>query len=195
MTAMACPSALIAACSPRRRGNSDLAAGLVAEGLGMPSSCVRVADASVSPCQSCGACALSPGSCILDVPGDGAARLYGSVFASPLTVVISPIYFYHLPAQAKAWMDRAQRWWMAKPEDRPGCGRTMAALLVAARPRGERLFEGAERSLRFLASSLGMTWGGSLCLYGLDGPGDLAADAEKQARIRGWAAMLARDLR
>lgn len=192
---MASESALIAACSPRRGGNSDLAARLAAEGLGLPSRLVRVAEASVRPCLSCGVCDRAPGHCALDGPGDGAAGLFAAACSSSLTIVVSPVYFYHLPAQAKAWLDRSQRWWAARPEDRPGQGGTLAALLVAARPRGEKLFEGAERSLRYFASALGMGWGGSLCLYGLDGPDDLAADAEKQAQIRRWAASLAGGLR
>ena len=105
------PSAFIAACSPRRGGNSDCAAETVRLALPVPALTARVADAGVRPCVSCGHCLSHPGECALDGARDGAAALFSHAAAAHLTLIVSPIYFYHLPAQAKAWIDRSQRWW------------------------------------------------------------------------------------
>ena len=66
----------------------------------------------------------------------------------------------------------------------------MTAVLMGARPRGDKLFEGADRTLRYMAKTLGMEWLPPLYLYGLDGPDALVRSAEKQAQLRNWAADL-----
>ena len=183
----------IAACSPRRGGNSDHAAALLGEAWGLATPAVRVADAGVRPCISCGFCASRPGLCSLDGTGphgekDGAQALFSAMCAAELSVIVAPVYFYHLPAQAKAWIDRSQRWWAVEDAaSRPGAGRTMTAVLMGARPRGDKLFEGADRTLRYMAKTLGMEWHPPLYLYGLDGPDALVRSAEKQAQLRNWA--------
>ncbi|MBR4423345.1 MAG: NAD(P)H-dependent oxidoreductase, partial [Mailhella sp.] len=154
----------------------------------VPSLAARVADAGVRPCASCGRCLSHPGECALDGSGDGAAALFAHAAAARLTLIVSPIYFYHLPAQAKAWIDRAQRWWALPASAKPAAGRTLSAILIAARERGEHLFDGAERSLRYMALALGMEWHPALRLYGYDSPGALRADSAAQERIRRFAA-------
>ena len=180
----------LASCSPRRHGNSDFAAALMQRSLGVPCAAFRVADMGVRPCVSCGVCGERPGVCPLDEPGDGARELFGAMCAAPLSIIVSPVYFYHVPAQAKAWMDRAQRFWAGG--EKPGQGRALTALLFGARPRGEKLFEGAERSLRYMALALGLEWVEPLRLYGLDGPGDLAGSGTACAQVEAFAEDLAR---
>lgn len=180
----------LAACSPRRGGNSDFAASLVRLTIGAPCEMRRVAEEGVRPCVSCGFCDGRPGECSLDGPGDGAHVLFERMCRSPLSVVVSPVYFYHLPAQAKAWIDRTQRFWACGKK--PGEGRPVTAVLLGARPRGEKLFEGAERTLRYMALTLGLTWVEPLRLYGLDAPGDLAASPEAADRVRDFASELSR---
>ncbi len=180
----------LASCSPRRGGNSDFAVSVVRGALGVPSVTYRIAEQGVRPCSSCGYCETHPGACSLDAPGDGAQKLFQALCGAPLGILVSPVYFYHLPAQAKAWIDRSQRFWPCGMK--PGKGRPFTAVLFGARPRGEKLFEGAERTLRYMALALGLEWLEPLRLYGLDGPSDLAADAEASERIRAFAENLSR---
>lgn len=180
-------SLFLAACSPRKGGNTDTAALLLKEELGGSSAIVRIADRKLKPCLSCGYCGRHPGRCLLDASGDEADLLYRQLFASPVSCIVSPIYFYHMPAQAKVWMDRAQRFWSG---GKPGEGRVMGAVLLAARPRGEKLFAGTETSLRCWATVLGVTLLEPLCLYGLEEAGDLSFSAEAQKRIREYARVL-----
>ena len=178
----------LASCSPRRGGNSDAAVLELQNALPGPCLVRRVAEAGVRPCVSCGFCASHPGSCALDGPEDSAAALFQAMFQARLSIVVSPVYFYHIPAQAKAFVDRTQRWWACG--EKPGRGRVLSAVLIGARPRGEKLFEGAERTLRYMALGLGMEWREPLCLYGLDGPGELAVHPESLERIRNFAGRL-----
>ena len=180
----------LASCSPRRGGNSDTAVRLMRQGLGVPCVEYRVADKGIRPCSSCGFCDAHPGLCSLDVPGDGARELFDAMCRAPLSILVSPVYFYHLPAQAKAWIDRTQRFWSCRTK--PGEGRPVTAVLFGARPRGDKLFEGAERTLRYMALALGLEWTEPLRLYGLDGPHDLAAGAEASERVLDFAGRLSR---
>ncbi len=178
----------LAACSPRKGGNSDCAADAARLALPVPGLIARVADAGVRPCMSCGHCLSRPGECALDGEGDGAAALFAHAAEAQLTLIVSPVYFYHLPAQAKAWIDRAQRWWALPPSAKPAVGRALSAILIGARERGEHLFDGAERSLRYMAIALGMEWHPALHLYGFEGPGALKADVTAQERISRFVA-------
>ena len=190
----------IASCSPRKGGNCDFAASLVERTLPVRSSIVRVADANVRPCNACGVCDSMPGRCTLDgptvlpssasvqlPPKDGAKALFAAMTLAPVTFIVAPIYYYHIPAQAKAWVDRTQRFWAMNGES-PAKGRAMACILIAARPRGDMLFDGAERSLRWMAKTLGMEWLDPLELYGLEYASALADSVEKQADICSYAA-------
>lgn len=183
-------SFFLAACSPRRGGNGDFAASLLASLLPGSVLTKRVADENVHPCISCGRCVGHPGSCALDGPQDGAQALFRDLCRARVGIIVSPVYFYHLPAQAKAWVDRAQCFWAG--EEKPGAGHALTAVLYGARPRGDKLFEGAERTLRYMALALGLSWTEPLRLYGLDGPQDLACNGEAQAGIRDFAAGLRR---
>lgn len=179
----------LVSCSPRRGGNSDFAVSLMQRSMKVPCMTRRIADEGVRPCVSCGQCLARPGTCSLDTPGDGAKALFDGMCAAPVSVLVCPVYFYHVPAQAKAWIDRAQRFWACR--DKPGQGRVVTAVLFGARLRGEKLFEGAERTFRYMALALGLTWTEPLRLYGLDGPRDLENSAEACARIASFAETLA----
>lgn len=183
----------LVSCSPRLGGNSDAAASLLQNALPGQSVLFRVADCAVSPCISCGFCGENPGMCALDGMEDGVKALFGAMFHARFCIIISPMYFYHLPAQAKALVDRAQRFWGCA--ERPGRGTTLSAVLFGARPRGEHLFEGAERTLRCMAFTLGMQWREPLRLYGLDDSLALAKSAESRTRILEYAHAFVRELR
>ena len=120
-------------------------------------------------------------------PKDGAKALFAAMALAPVTFIVSPIYYYHIPAQAKAWVDRTQRFWALNGET-PAKGRAMACVLIAARQQGEMLFDGAERSLRWMAKTLGMEWLEPLRLYGLEHASALADSVEKQADICSYTA-------
>lgn len=186
---------LIASCSPRKGGNCDFASSLIARTLPGPSQLMRVADMSVRPCNACGVCDSMPGRCTLDgytvqptvpsaplPPADGAKALFAALAAGPVSFIVLPVYFYHIPAQAKAWVDRTQRWWTANG-DTPARGKSMACVFVSGRSKGDKLFEGAERTMRWMAKTLGMEWCEPLHLMGLDGSSALADSLEMQAEV------------
>jgi len=176
---------MILACSPRRGGNCDTAAAITREtGGGAVPPVTALRDHAVLPCASCGYCAKHPGRCPLQ-DKDDSATLFELLQSASKLVLIAPVYFYHLPAQLKALIDRSQPWWTLRETGKglPRGSRLAYPILVAARPSGKRLFEGSLLTLRYWLDLFGYDLVEPLTLYGLDGPLDLAGDAAQRATV------------
>lgn len=186
---------LVLACGPRARGNSDRAAELMAQGLaqaGAEPILMHLRDMRISPCLGCQRCSTSPGhGCVLQ-GADQAEALFGLIMAASLVVFSSPIYFYHLPAGFKGFIDRAQRFYAARLAGDAALTalprRQALVCLVAGRPRGEKLFDGSLLTLRYFLWPFNVGLAEPLCLPGLDAPGDLRGAKDTEARTVAYAA-------
>lgn len=99
--------------SPREGGNSRLLLQGALDGVretGITAEEVVLADLNILPCIECGGCDET-GECILE---DDMDYLYQKIEEASGLVLASPIFFGHLPAQAKAAIDRFQAWWVAR---------------------------------------------------------------------------------
>jgi len=187
-------SPLVLACSPRKGGNSDLAGELMAGGLrsaGAEPRLIHLRDLDLLPCLGCQTCAQSVGHRCVLIDKDQSEMLFQLIVASPMLFFASPIYFYHLPASFKGFIDRAQRYYEAKIAGDPGLEaletRRAHVCLVAGRPKGERLFEGALLTLRYFLWPFNAALAEPLCLTGLDQPGDLEGDESCKDRVVRYA--------
>jgi hypothetical protein len=207
------------ACSPRAGGNSDKAAALFGQGfaavVGAPGPRpAALRDFQVDACTGCGACrafaakhAQDAPDTILRLPGqsllgcplgrkDDSAALLRLTAQCAALCLISPIYFYHLPARLKALLDRTQAFW----ELRQARGRDLFpprpcfVILLGARPQGAKLFAGSLLTLRYALDSLNLRLEDPLLLYGLDQPGDLAEREDLCDQVRLYGAQAARSL-
>ena len=184
---------LVLGCSPRPGGNSDAALALFTQGLAAAPESLAVRqlrDHQVLPCVACGSCARRPGSACPFEQRDTSTVLLHALNTAPALCLVSPMYFYHLPAQLKALVDRTQPFWEAWRHGMttgPGFKRTAWVILLAARPKGQRLFEGSLLTLRYCFDALGIDMAEPLCLYGVDAPGDLAADPQCRAAVAAYA--------
>ena len=191
----------IFACSPRRGGNTDAAADLVAEALedkGIASDIVRLREHKLMPCQGCNYCGTPGHACIL-AKRDDCQRLLRLLYTAPAVFWLAPIFFYHLPAQSKALIDRAQTYWYLKRNQDPEIltlpPRQAHVLLIAARSKGEKLFQGSLSTLRYFFEPFNIDLTDPLLITGLDGPQDLVRSPEQAGGIAAWAtAALARNL-
>jgi len=158
--------------SPRRHGNSETLAGRVLEELGrqgQDSRLVRLNDLHIRPCQGCGGCDKT-GRCVID---DDMQGLYEAIDAADQLLLLSPVYFYGVTAQAKAAVDRSQALWcrrynLKQPPPHPRGTRRLAYLLSIGATRGEKLFDGTVLCARYAFDALGFSWGGALLLRNLD---------------------------
>lgn len=192
---------LILACSPRKGGNTDHAAGLLARGLtsaGAAPRVVHLREREIIPCRGCQGCGLHPEFACVLMHRDQAEELFRLILTAPLLFFASPIYFYHVPAAFKGFIDRAQRYYVARNAGDSGLAslprRTAHMLLVGGRSRGEKLFEGTLLTMRYFLWPFNVELGEDLCLHGIDAPGDLRANDHAQARVtdfafRAWRAL------
>ena len=110
-------------------------------------------------------------------------RIFRHAHNASLVLWLSPVYFYGLPAQAKALIDRSQRFYESracehsKAANAP-CPRALS-LFVSGRRKGDMLFAGSHLALKYFFAALGIPYAGSLALRGLEAPSDIGAEAEQ----------------
>lgn len=183
------PETLIIAASPRPGGNSDHAAKLLAPALGPQAALVHLRGLHLRPCDGCGGCKRGP--CVHQ---DDATALHRRMLAADVVLFCAPIYYYHLPAHFKALIDRSQWVYEAKRRADPDIAtlptRPAASVLIAGRPRGDRLFQGAALTLDYFCEPFHLHHATPLELRGYDAPGDLAADPEACARVEAYVRTL-----
>ncbi len=99
--------------SPRVDGNSELllkeALKAVEEG-GHELTLFRPGEMNIAPCTNCGGCDET-GECVIE---DEMADVYGAIREGERFVISSPIFFFGLPAQIMALIDRCQSLWCEK---------------------------------------------------------------------------------
>lgn len=93
---------LIITGSPRKGMYSDRIAGMIKEIKG--GEIVHLRDKKISPCRGCDACKKNDGAlCIFH---DDMASLYEEFTSSDTVVLLSPVYWWQVTAQMKAFIDR-----------------------------------------------------------------------------------------
>lgn len=166
--------------SPRKKGNSETLLRAVLNGVeaaGGEVEFIRLYDLRLQPCIGCGGCDKT-GECVLD---DDMQGLYSEIIASQLVILASPIYFYGITAQAKAFVDRCQALWNRKRlQKEKGEWRndpSRKGLLVAvAATHGEKVFDGAILTAKYAFDAMGMEYGGEFLVKGMDSRGEMAKD-------------------
>lgn len=147
-------------------------------------SVARLREFGVQPCTGCGACARS-GACVLAAT-DRAEELFQLAEDASGLILTAPVYFYHLPAPAKAWIDRAQSRYLAgeaglRPRGPPAAG--IRGADRGARPRGAA-FRSILPTLRCFLDVLDYDLADSALLRGVDASGDLLANVEAVRAVR-----------
>ena len=154
--------------STRTGGNSDFATRIIQETLG-EGNIYNIAEQNLLGCKSCGYCDKNMGLCsISNNNEDKADFFFQKLFHSEKVFFVTPIYFYSVPAQLKAFLDRAQAWFNVPEDQKPGKGRNCGLVLIGARQQGDKLFEGATLTFKYVFEALGYQCIEPLYLYGLD---------------------------
>ena len=156
--------------SPRKGGNTDILLDEFLRGCeekGATCERIRVARLQVGGCRGCGGCEKT-GRCVVE---DDMQALYEPLEKSDRVVLAAPIYFYNVPAQAKAVIDRTQALWTRK-YIREGAARGAAAgpdrrgfFIGVGATRGKRLFDGTLQTMRYFCDAIDVEYAGTL-VYG-----------------------------
>jgi multimeric flavodoxin WrbA len=102
--------------SPRKRGNTGRIVEAILEGArgkGAETESIHFGGLKVQPCNSCGVCEKT-GECILK---DDMPTGYKALKDADVIVFASPIFFDHITAQAKIFIDRLYSFYWKKTLD------------------------------------------------------------------------------
>jgi multimeric flavodoxin WrbA len=173
--------------SPRQGGNSDklLDEALKgAESEGAEVSSVRASDLKMSGCLECGGC-NETGTCVVD---DEMQSVYPRLEEADAIILATPMFFYGMPSQAKALIDRCQAQWSKRmlektPEQRKKYDGGRGYLIAVGATKGKTLFDGAELVAKYFFDAIDMSYERGLFVRSVEGKGDIAKqpDALKQA--------------
>ncbi len=185
---------LIILGSPRKNGNSETLAQSLAAGItespDASGEFIRLNDLRITPCQGCGGCTTT-GTCVID---DDMTALYDKVDSCDALLIVSPIYFYALSAQCKAFIDRFQARWARKYL----CGITFRKneqrqgfLLATAATEGKKVFDGAVLTSKILFDALDLDFGGSVLAKGVDHRGAMTTQPQTLEQAAALGRMIA----
>ncbi len=182
--------------SPRKGGNTDLlldAALAEARAAGARVEAVYCRRLKMSGCLGCGGCDET-GQCVVD---DDMQKVYPLLQQARAIVLSSPIYFYGLPAQCKALVDRSQACWSSRmlqkptPEQRKTHDSGRGYLIAVGATKGQRMFQCMELTARYFYDALDMSYQGGLLVSGVEKKGQIAQDQPALERARALGRELA----
>lgn len=160
--------------SPRKKGNTEVLLEAIGRGVdaaGGNFEVIRLCDMTISPCIGCGGCGKK-GRCVID---DDMTELYEKIRMTNRIILASPIYFYGITSQAKAFVDRNQALWSRKYILADGIGKDQSDrkgyLVSVAATSGEKVFEGAELTATYFFDAIDTEFCGSLLVRGMDNRG------------------------
>jgi multimeric flavodoxin WrbA len=167
--------------SPRKRGNTDLILEQIEAGIhrcGHQAEHINLAHLDIHPCTGCGHCETE-GQCIFN---DDMTPLYDKIDAANRIVFGSPIYFYGVTAQAKAFIDRCQVLWSRKyllGEIKPEREYRRGYMVSVAAADGGKIFDGARVTVRYAFDAMDFTYSGELLVPAVDSKGAVADKHDK----------------
>ncbi len=191
--------------SPRKGGNSELLLDAFLRGLGWAETTPSAGQSAVpgvysaefphpqdsskvihidrafvcaipfSPCRGCLGC-VKTGVCVL---GDCMTEVHRLLLSAAVVVLSVPVFFYGLPAQAKALVDRCQSLWcrkyflkLAMGNDRNGAS-ARGVLLSVAGTSGKRVFDGLQLTMRYFFDAIDVSFSDSLLYRKVDAHGEI----------------------
>lgn len=145
----------------------------------------------IHPCLACDACLA--GKC---VQRDSMEPIYPLLESADAIVIVSPIYFYALPAQLKALIDRCQLFFNRKYRRhetwRTSSGK--AYFLSCGATRGSKLFDAAFLTLKYWLDSIDFKLEESFLVRGLDEQGTVLREKELLKAAGDFGAKIARSV-
>jgi multimeric flavodoxin WrbA/protein-tyrosine-phosphatase len=162
--------------SPRKNGNTAfLLNTFLAEAKrhGAETHHIHVPDLSIHPCIGCGLCERK-GFCHFD--DDMPNLIYPLLRMSDVVIIASPVYFYSVPAELKALIDRTQTLWSRKFKLRlndPGERSRRGFLLSVGATRGGDLFDGIRLTMKYFLQSIAATNAGDLSYSRIEDLGEM----------------------
>lgn len=164
--------------SPRQGGNSDFLLDKVLEGAGSAGAEIKriyIRDLKISGCLECGGCDKT-GECVIP---DDMDKVYPILREAEVIVLSSPIFFYGIPSQAKALVDRSQALWSKRmleksPDQRKRYDHGQGYLVAVGATKGKNLFDGVQLTAKYFFDALDKSYEGGLFFRAVEGKGSIS---------------------
>lgn len=163
--------------SPRAKGNTDKLMDAFSMGVqdaeGVPKS-VYLRDLNISPCKEIYAC-KHKGQCAIK---DDMIPLYDDLMKADAIALSSPVMFYGMSAQTKAFIDRCQAVWcmkryLGKKTNLSPFENKKGVFLSVGASTGQKLFDGMLLTFRYFLEPFDATTWRWLGCRGIDERGDI----------------------
>ena len=165
--------------SPRRGGNSEILLQAFIDGAtqgGGEVERLSLREHKISPCLEIYHC-FKDGTCPIK---DDMLPLYDKLLEADVVVLATPIFFYSVSAQAKAFIDRTQALWARRyvtKQDFPGPERQGVLLAVGA-THGKLLFVGARLVAKYFFDAINVSYAAEILVRGVDDKGEIHQQPE-----------------
>lgn len=172
--------------SPRKGGNTEILVNEVMAGIeeaGGATELIRLAQMKIHPCIGCGGCEKE-GNCVIQ---DEMQLLYPKIADADRIIVASPIYFYGVTAQTKAFLDRCQALWSRKyilHQRLQGRVPKIGYYVGVSATSGRQVFNGAILTVKYALDAMDFAYGGELVVRGADKKGVMAAKTKELKKAR-----------
>lgn len=176
MTPIKC---LCIGCSPRKGGNTDILLQKAMEGAeagGAETEVIYLRDFRFSPCIACDGCRKA-GECIVS---DELQLIYPKLLAADRIILAAPIFSMGINAQAKALIDRAQRFWstiyvLKQPviKDKAHRPARRGIFLSTAGTDLSGVFSGAQKCVQYYFKMLAVEYTGEYLFTLIDYKGEI----------------------
>ncbi|MFH1652333.1 MAG: flavodoxin family protein [Chloroflexota bacterium] len=159
--------------SPRIKGNTDRLLDQALKGAADAGAAVEkitVDKLGIGPCKEYYGC-LKDGNCVIR---DDMDAIYPKLLEADAVIVAAPMFFYAVPAQLKALIDRSQATWARRYvlKNLPEEGHRGAFIGVGA-TRGEHLFDGAIMTIKYFFKAINVHYAAELLIRGVDQRGEI----------------------
>ncbi len=177
--------------SPRKDGNSDILLDRALDGAaayGAEVVKIYVRDMDFSGCLECGGCD-DTGACVVQ---DDMQGVYDVLLGARIIFLASPVFFYSLSAQVKAFIDRCQALWSRRrigktAEERKLHEGGKGYLLMVGAAAGPYLFTGGEFTAKYFFDALDKSYGGGV-FFKSEGKGDIVRNPADLKRAYAFGA-------
>ena len=168
--------------SPRKGGNTDTLLKKAVEGAILAGAQVDeffLREMKISPCLEIYAC-KEDGRCAIK---DDFQKIFNAISDSKGIIVASPVFFYGVSAQLKAFIDRCQSRWVKKyvidgvPFGKERFNR-LGLLISVGASHGKRLFDGVLLTVRYFMDAIDTKLWKSLLYRGLEDKDDVLKHEE-----------------
>ncbi|MDR2613215.1 MAG: flavodoxin family protein [Deltaproteobacteria bacterium] len=143
--------------SPREKGSSALLLERFSEGAKRAGASVEILSVSkldIRGCAECGKC-NETGACVF--VDDDMAAVYSAWETATRIVVATPVFFYDMPSQGKAILDRSQAFWSRRymlNQNKEGVPGAKGFLLACGATKGKDLFVPVTLAVKYLFDSI-----------------------------------------